>query len=184
MRNYTQNIYSLPLEKNKIQKIFLEAPTHKVWTNPDTQEINDETNAIDFVCQEGTPIRATLSGKVIYVVNGVTANWKNLRELPPESFMRYTETSGNMVLLEHKNKEVSWYCHLQKNSMKTKIGNIIKTGEIVGLCGNTGISLGPHLHFQVTKLINEKKDMSYKSLIVKWDNQKTINKYLEKLGKE
>jgi len=182
MEKKTKNVYGLPISRKDIVKIFFDAPTHKIWINPKTKEINDESNAVDFVCDEGVLVRASFDGKVVFVLDGLTKNWNDIKNSPPESVMPFSETSGNIVVIEHVNKEVSWYCHLKNGSIRVKVGDIVKMGDVVGLTGNTGMSLGPHLHFLVSRLINEKKDMSYRSLVVRWEDEDVVKKCLGKLG--
>lgn len=54
---------------------------------------------------------------------------------------------GNVVIVRHYNGLETVYAHLSK--IKVKTGDIIKSGDIVGLGGNTGHSTGSHLHFEV-----------------------------------
>ena len=53
---------------------------------------------------------------------------------------------GNTVVVIHKDKSVSFYCHLQANYLFA--GQQVKRGQVVGEVGLTGITRGPHLHFE------------------------------------
>lgn len=57
--------------------------------------------------------------------------------------------AGNYVVIEHPDKEYSFYAHLIPNSLKVKNGEKIKQGQVIGLLGNSGNSTAPHLHFQL-----------------------------------
>jgi murein DD-endopeptidase MepM/ murein hydrolase activator NlpD len=58
----------------------------------------------------------------------------------------------NAVFLRHNDGSVTWYGHLKKNSLTTKAeGSTVSKGEYLGVVGSSGISSGPHLHFEVYK---------------------------------
>lgn len=54
---------------------------------------------------------------------------------------------GNLIIIEHENDMTTYYAHL--NDIYVKEGEIIKKGQRVGSVGNTGLSTGPHLHFEL-----------------------------------
>jgi murein DD-endopeptidase MepM/ murein hydrolase activator NlpD len=53
---------------------------------------------------------------------------------------------GNVVIIRHPNGLETVYGHLSKQLVKTN--QYVKSGEVIGLCGNTGRSFGSHLHFE------------------------------------
>lgn len=56
----------------------------------------------------------------------------------------------NAVFLQHTDGSVSWYGHLKKNSTTAKnVGDWVDEGEFLGVVGSSGVSTGPHLHFEV-----------------------------------
>ena len=57
--------------------------------------------------------------------------------------------AGNNVTLRHGPSLYSVYAHLQPASIRVKIGDVVEQGAVVGLCGNSGNSSEPHLHFQM-----------------------------------
>ncbi|MDV7339711.1 M23 family metallopeptidase [Terasakiella sp. A23] len=59
---------------------------------------------------------------------------------------------GNGLRLRHKDGWVTQYCHLKRNSLKVQKGDKVHAGDILGLVGNSGLSIYPHLHFQVEYL--------------------------------
>ncbi len=85
---------------------------------------------INIELAEGTPIRASSGGKVIYVGNAV-------------------EGFGNLILIKHDNGYVSAYAHLSQTNV-TK-GTVVRSGEIIGLAGKTGSVTTSQLHFELRK---------------------------------
>lgn len=58
---------------------------------------------------------------------------------------------GNHVYIDHENGELSLLYHLKQGSVMVKPGDRVKRGQPVGLCGDTGISTFPHLHYVLYK---------------------------------
>ena len=84
---------------------------------------------IDMACPTGTPIRAAMSGTVVY------AGWSNV--------------FGNYVIINHGNGYQTLYGHMSK--IIAKKGQSVDSSTKIGLVGSTGYSTGPHLHFTVYK---------------------------------
>ena len=82
---------------------------------------------LDFSADSGTPVYATGNGIV------KTA---------------YTSTSfGNVIFIDHEYGYETRYAHLSRFNIRT--GQRVKRGEIIGFVGSTGLSGGPHLHYEV-----------------------------------
>jgi murein DD-endopeptidase MepM/ murein hydrolase activator NlpD len=56
---------------------------------------------------------------------------------------------GNHVVLDIGGGHYAFYAHLKPGSLKVKLGDKVKRGQVIGLVGNTGNSTEPHLHFHV-----------------------------------
>jgi murein DD-endopeptidase MepM/ murein hydrolase activator NlpD len=56
---------------------------------------------------------------------------------------------GNFVIIKHAEKEYSFIAHLKKDSVAVKAGDKVKQGQVIGLCGNSGHSTEPHIHFHL-----------------------------------
>ncbi len=83
---------------------------------------------VDIANFEGTPIRASAAGVA-----------KTGR----------SETYGNYVFLDHGNEFTTIYAHMRATGVID--GRYVKRGEIIGYVGSTGLSTGPHLHYEVRK---------------------------------
>lgn len=61
-----------------------------------------------------------------------------------------TTTPWNAVYIQHSDGSIAWYGHLKNGSLTTKnIGDTVSQGEYLGVMGSSGVSTGPHLHFEV-----------------------------------
>lgn len=56
---------------------------------------------------------------------------------------------GNTVIIDHQLGEYSVLCHFKYNSLLVKVGDSVKRGGLLGLCGNTGNTSEPHIHFHL-----------------------------------
>lgn len=82
---------------------------------------------LDISGRTGDPVWATKTGRVIF------AGWRG--------------GYGNAVVIQHDGNITSLYAHM--SSLQTSRGDWIEQGELVGLIGSTGLSTGPHLHFEI-----------------------------------
>lgn len=87
-------------------------------------------HAIDFAAKEGTNIVAPAAGVVVKA------------QLDEKGM-------GNHILIKHNDVYSTYYAHLK--SISVKMGDVLKKGQIIGQVGSTGISTGPHLHYEVFK---------------------------------
>ena len=56
---------------------------------------------------------------------------------------------GNLVVIDHGTGEFSMIAHMQRNSVRVKVGDRVAQGQVLGLMGNSGDSTGPHVHYQL-----------------------------------
>ena len=91
--------------------------------------INDAGHACDVI--------AVADGEVVYVQDGVPG------------YDDEVYTAGNFVRIKHESGVYSRYLHLVNGSIKVKVGQKVKAGAVLGTEGNTGYSMGTHLHFDI-----------------------------------
>jgi len=107
--------------------------------NGETQKGNGLSNEDYFAF--GREILAPGDGVVTDVITGV-------RDNVPGSMNPYSAL-GNAVLIRHRQYEVSVLAHLKFGSIRVKVGDKVKRGKVIGLCGNSGNSSEPHLHYHL-----------------------------------
>ena len=100
----------------------------------------DGATNIDYYAY-GEEILAVADGTVVTAVDGVPEN-------VPGSENPYI-APGNFVVVRHRDDLFSVYGHLQPGSIRVKAGGSVMRGTTLGLCGNSGNSSEPHLHFQL-----------------------------------
>ena len=66
---------------------------------------------------------------------------------------------GKIVGIEHEGNFSTWYGHLSR--IRVKVGQTVSQGKVIGLSGNTGISTGPHLHFEIRYKGRSEKPTKY-----------------------
>ena len=94
----------------------------------------------------GKPVLAVADAVVVAVTDG-------LPEQTPGKYpvdIPLNEADGNSVMLDLGEQRYAMYAHMQPGSIKVHKGDRVKLGQVIGLVGNTGNSVAPHLHFQVT----------------------------------
>lgn len=83
---------------------------------------------VDYAAPHGTPIKSTGDGKVILA--GRKGGY------------------GNTVIIQHGNRYRTLYAHMQGFAKGIRNGAQVKQGQIIGYIGTTGLSTGPHLHYE------------------------------------
>jgi len=94
----------------------------------------------DFAAPSGTPIMASGTGKITRA--------------------RWCGGGGNCVKIKHNSTYETVYAHMKSFARGIKEGRRVKQGQIIGYVGSTGLSTGPHLHYEV--IVNGKKVNSQK----------------------
>ena len=136
MKSYINSIIGTEtgndLNENNIRYILANnLPSVKPADGLISRTYDSETKhlGIDIVNIEGTPIFATADGQVV--------------------FSGFSNDFGNSIILDHQNGYLSHYYHNQENFFKR--GDSVKAGDVIAKLGNTGMSTGPQLHFEIWK---------------------------------
>lgn len=82
---------------------------------------------LDFTAPKGAPVYATGDGRV--------------------SMAYFSGSYGNVIFIDHGFDYETRYAHLYKFNVTP--GQFVKRGQLIGYVGNTGISVSPHLHYEV-----------------------------------
>ena len=98
-------------------------------------KINDDYYAF------GKELIAPCDGEVVLVVDGVKDNVPGI--------LNPVYIPGNTVIIKTQNNEFLFFAHFKQHSIVVKQGQKIKQGQLLGLCGNSGNSSEPHLHFHI-----------------------------------
>ena len=94
----------------------------------------------DFAAPSGTPIMASGSGTITRA--------------------RWCGGGGNCIKIKHNSTYETIYAHMKSFAKGIKEGRKVRQGQIIGYVGSTGLSTGPHLHYEV--VVNGKKVNSQK----------------------
>jgi murein DD-endopeptidase MepM/ murein hydrolase activator NlpD len=86
---------------------------------------------VDFAAPHGTPVRAASTGVVS------VSGWEN--------------GLGKTVRVDHANGIASTYGHLSEIAPSVRSGGSVERGQVIGYVGSTGLSTGPHLHYEIQR---------------------------------
>lgn len=88
-------------------------------------------HGVDLAAKMQTPIKATAEGKIIYA--DVKGGY------------------GNTIMIQHNAEYKTLYAHMHHFAKASKVGHYVKAGEVIGYVGSTGVSTGPHVHYEIRK---------------------------------
>jgi len=167
-------LFIKPFKESNLPKITrnqtkLILPFKEEWTvfwGGDTKELNyhveseAQKNAFDIVIRNekgdsfktdgklnedyyafGKDLIAPCDGEVVLVVDGVKDNVPGI--------LNPIYVPGNSVIIKTINNEYLFFAHFKQHSIVVKQGQMVKQGQLLGLCGNLGNSSEPHLHFHI-----------------------------------
>lgn len=86
-------------------------------------------HGLDYAAPAGTPVSALGDGKIV--------------------FAGYKGGYGKLVIIRHNNGYETYYGHLARIDKNVRSGGKVSQGQLIGNVGNSGLSTGPHLHFEL-----------------------------------
>lgn len=135
-------------ELAQLREIYSKVTPDKLWDGPwllplqapltarygEARSINGgpfegHHSGTDFGADEGTPLQATNNGVVVLA--------------------RPLTVRGNAIVINHGGGLYSAYAHLKEVAVTE--GQLVASGEVIGEVGNTGLSTGPHLHWEMSQ---------------------------------
>ncbi len=120
-----KSLLKAPLRYSYISSYFTERRYHpilKIWR---------PHHGLDYVAPRGAPVSSIGDGIITF------AGWKG--------------GYGKLVEIRHKNSFRTRYGHLSRFARGIRKGKRVKMGQLIGYVGSTGLSTGPHLHFELRK---------------------------------
>jgi murein DD-endopeptidase MepM/ murein hydrolase activator NlpD len=123
-RTLARAFLRFPLEFASITSGFTDSRIHPIL------KIDVPHHGVDFAAKRGTPVRSVGEGKIVF------AGWRK-------------GGYGRLIEIEHDPAYSSRYAHLQSVAKGIRNGAAVHKGQIVGYVGSTGLSTGPHLHFEI-----------------------------------
>lgn len=124
--DYEGNAPELAMDRLPLKFTRISSPFSYHRRHPVTGRVQAHTGT-DFAAPVGTPVHAAGNGVV--------------------SFAGWQKGYGRIVMIEHDNGYQTRYAHL--SSMEVSRGQQIKRGQLLGKVGTSGVSTGPHLHYEV-----------------------------------
>ena len=88
-------------------------------------------HGVDLAAKMLTKIKATAPGKVTYA--GVKGGY------------------GNTIMVQHDDDYKTLYAHMHHFAKNIKVGSYVHAGDLIGYVGSTGVSTGPHVHYEIRK---------------------------------
>jgi len=122
-RSVSRQLLKSPLRYRRVSSYFSRKRYHPILKRYRPH------HGVDYAAPKGTPVESSGSGRVL------RAGWKS--------------GYGNTVTIRHNSTYTTTYGHLSRIGHGIKKGSKIKQGQVIGYVGSTGLSTGPHLHYEV-----------------------------------
>ena len=95
-------------------------------------------------------VLAVADGKIVFIKDGIPENVPQASgEIKPAVPITRETTAGNWIAIDLGGSRYAFYAHLQPGSIRVKVGDRVRKGQVIGLLGNSGNAAGPHLHFHI-----------------------------------
>ena len=118
-------------------------------------------NGVDYAARRNTPVKASGDGVI--------------------SFVGFKGGYGRTIEIKHGGNIKTLYAHLEKYNSKSKVGNKVRQGEIIGYVGDSGQATGPHLHFEFWQGKTRTDPVKVKLPSAKPVNESQLNEFKELL---
>jgi murein DD-endopeptidase MepM/ murein hydrolase activator NlpD len=103
----------------------------------------------------GMPVYAPGDGKIAASSDGMLDN----RSFDESALSTKPMTLfGNYVVIDHLNGEYSVFGHLKQGSIRVKVGDVIKQGQLIARIGASGSANIPHLHYELQNGVDTKAE--------------------------
>ena len=154
---------------DNVKKAFLRAPLDFAYISshfnpnrmhPILHKIKAH-NGVDYAARRNTPVKASGDGVI--------------------SFVGFKGGYGRTIEIKHGGNIKTLYAHLEKYNSKSKVGNKVKQGEIIGYVGDSGQATGPHLHFEFWQGKTRTDPVKVKLPSAKPVNESQLNEFKELL---
>lgn len=106
-----------------------ESSAYGIRRHPIKRTVRHHHNGIDLAAPKGAVVRSIAAGRVMY----------------SDPFGGY----GNLVVIRHESGLTSHYGHC--DSLKVRVGEFVRPGDVIATVGSSGHSTGPHLHFEIRR---------------------------------
>jgi Peptidase family M23 len=123
-----------------------------VQLNPDGKTYQGDSADNKNYRAYGAEIHAVADGVVTQTKDGIPQNIPNQ---PPIVPITLETVGGNHVIVEIGSGLYAFYAHMQPGSVRVKVGDRVRRGQVLGLLGNSGNSSEPHLHFHICNANSE-----------------------------
>ncbi|MBC7790303.1 MAG: M23 family metallopeptidase [Anaerolineae bacterium] len=97
---------------------------------------------------QGVDALAVADGIIVAIKDSIPENIPGImsRAVP----ITLETVGGNHVIIDMQDGRYAFYAHLQPGSLRVKVGDRVRRGQVLGLVGNSGNSTEPHLHFHIS----------------------------------
>ena len=124
-RSATISFIKYPVHFSHISSPFSKGRKHPVYG------IVKPHHGVDLAAKMKTRIKVTAPGKVTYA--GVKGGY------------------GNTIIVQHDGDYKTLYAHMHHFAKNIKVGSYVHAGDLIGYVGSTGVSTGPHVHYEIRK---------------------------------
>lgn len=125
---------------------------HHEWSQQFAYDIVGLGKHLEMLKGEGTKNKDFIGWgrQVLAPADGVVTSSRNdVADNPAPGKIQPGPPAGNSVVIDHGGGEYSFLGHMQKGTVRVKPGDRVRSGDVIGLLGNSGHSQGPHLHYHL-----------------------------------